>query len=377
MSWPHVALGDVAEFINGFAFKPTDWEQKGRPIIRIQNLTKSSNILNRTTKHVPEKYHVTEGELLVSWSASLGVFEHEGEDALVNQHIFRVRENPDRVVRSYLRHMIDSSIVSMANIAHGSTMKHINRQEFLEHSFPLPPLDEQRRIAGILDAADALRRRRREALARLDTLPGAIFAEMFGDPTKNPRQLPCKPLGEFAMLERGKSKHRPRNDPQLLGGPHPLVQTGDVANADGYIECASSSYSDFGLKQSRKWPAGTLCITIAANIADGAILTFPACFPDSVVGCTFREPYHTEFIRVWLMSVKGRIEKVAPAVAQKNINLKILGAIPIIVPPEKEIQKFATIVQRIREDRERSVRQCSELETLFASLQSRAFAGEL
>ncbi|MBY6157470.1 restriction endonuclease subunit S [Pseudooceanicola nitratireducens] len=261
--------------------------------------------------------------------------------------------------------------------AAGANINNLRNEDINEYEIPLPPLEEQRRIAGILDAADAMRRRRREALALLDTLPGAIFAEMFGDPTLNPRQLDTLPLGEFVVLERGKSKHRPRNDPQLIGGPHPLVQTGDVANAEGYIERASSSYSDFGLKQSRKWPAGTLCITIAANIADGAILTFPACFPDSVVGCTVREPHHAEFIRVWLMSVKGRIEKVAPAVAQKNINLKILGAVPIIIPPEQEIQEFTSIMQQLRQDRERAVRQLNELENLFASLQSRAFAGEL
>jgi len=155
------------------------------------------------------------------------------------------------------------------------------------------------------------------------------------------------------------------------------VQTGDVANAQGYIKSASSSYSDFGLKQSRKWPAGTLCITIAANIADGAILTFPACFPDSVVGCTVREPHHAEFIRVWLTSLKGRIEKVAPAVAQKNINLKIRGAVPIVVPSENEIRKYTDIVRQLQKDREKAVRQLTEFETLFASLQSRAFVGAL
>src|SRR5690606_38147340 len=92
------------------------------------------------------------------------------------------------------------------------------------------------------------------------------------------------PLCELGNLDRGVSKHRPRNEPALLGGPYPLVQTGDVANSEGYIQNHLSTYTELGLKQSKLWPAGTLCITIAANIANTGILTYDACFPDSVVG---------------------------------------------------------------------------------------------
>src|SRR5262249_25290581 len=90
---------------------------------------------------------------------------------------------------------------------------------------------------------------------------------------------------ELGTFGRGRSKHRPRNDPALFeGGTHPLIQTGDVARSYGTIRTYSSKYNDIGLAQSRLWPAGTLCITIAANIADSGILGFDACFPDSVVG---------------------------------------------------------------------------------------------
>lgn len=175
MTSPIVQLGDVADFINGLAFKPKDWTSEGLPIIRIQNLTGSGTTINRTNIDVPAKYRAVQGDLLVSWSASLGVFRWGGPEAVVNQHIFKVVPNLGKVDLDYLRHAIDSSIHEMERFTHGSTMKHINRKEFLEHSIPLPPLDEQRRIAEILDKADALRRARKRALDLLGGLTDSIF----------------------------------------------------------------------------------------------------------------------------------------------------------------------------------------------------------
>ena len=122
----------------------------------------------------------------------------------------------------------------------------------------------------------------------------SAFLEMFGDPVTNPKGWPLIKFSEIGELDRGKSQHRPRNAPELLGGPYPLIQTGDVANSGGYIRSYKSTYSEIGLKQSRMWPKGTLCITIAANIAKTGILTFDACFPDSVVGFSPNKKTNTE-----------------------------------------------------------------------------------
>lgn len=140
-------------------------------------------------------------------------------------------------------------------------------------------------------------------------------------------------FGEVGTLDRGISKHRPRNAPELLGGSHPLVQTGEVANCDGYIRSYTSTYSDLGLRQSKMWPAGTLCITIAANIAKTGILTFEACFPDSVVGFRADDPATVEYVRVWLSFLQKALEDSAPESAQKNINLAILRGLNIPLPP--------------------------------------------
>ena len=138
-------------------------------------------------------------------------------------------------------------------------------------------------------------------------------------------------LSNLGDLGRGKSKHRPRNDPKLFeGGKYPFLQTGEVKAAKQYITEYSKMYGEFGLQQSKLWPKGTLCITIAANIAETAFLGIDACFPDSVVGFTPYEHIIPEYIKYFIESQKLRLWAFAPATAQKNINLDTLEN--LIVP---------------------------------------------
>ena len=151
------------------------------------------------------------------------------------------------------------------------------------------------------------------------------FIEMFGDPVTNSFNLPLSSLSQLGKFGRGVSKHRPRNAPELLGGKYPLIQTGEVANSDLYILSYQNTYSELGFKQSKMWKAGTLCITIAANIAKTAILTFDACFPDSVVGFSANDKTNNIFIHYWFGFFQQILESQAPESAQKNINLQILS----------------------------------------------------
>ena len=150
-------------------------------------------------------------------------------------------------------------------------------------------------------------------------------------------------VGEFG---RGKSKHRPRNDPSLyLGGKYPMVQTGDVARANGVVETFTALYNDKGLSQSRLWPKGTMCITIAANIADSSILGFDACFPDSVVGLIpSNEIGDAKYFEYFLRTAKEYLMDFAPSTAQKNINLGILETVYIPLPPVEEIKRIVSKV---------------------------------
>ena len=200
---------------------------------------------------------------------------------------------------------------------------------------------------------------------------------MFGDPVSNPKHWPIIKFLQVGQLDRGVSKYRPRNAPELLNGPYPLVQTGDVANSDGYIRGYKSTYSEIGLKQSRMWPIGTLCITIAANIAKTGILTFDACFPDSVVGFTPNQLSEAEYVRTWLSFLQKMLEETAPESAQKNINLEILRNLDIPLPPLPLQQAFARRIEAIETLKASHRASLAQLDPLFASLQHRAFRGEL
>jgi type I restriction enzyme S subunit len=155
-------------------------------------------------------------------------------------------------------------------------------------------------------------------------------------------------LPEIGELARGKSKHRPRNDNILYeNGCYPMVQTGDVAQAKRYITTFMTCYNEIGLAQSRLWKKGTLCLTIAANIGDVAILTFDACFPDSIVGFNAFLPINSnEYFLYMLSAYKHYLDNLSRSTAQKNINLEILASIPIPLPPLAEQQR---IVERLEQ----------------------------
>ena len=290
-----------------------------------------------------------------------------------------LRARPAKLNHRYLFQWVKSAafVAEMVQRATGASYPAVSDRIILDAKIPLPSLPEQRRIADILDRAETLRAQRRQALAQLDALAEAIFLEMFGNPLTNPKAWPTTKLSSLGRLDRGVSKHRPRNDPVLLGGIHPLIQTGDISNCDRYVRSFSATYSEIGLQQSRKWPAGTLCITIAANIAKTGVLTFDACFPDSVVGFQPNDQATTEFIQTWLSFLQKMLEDSAPESAQKNINLAILRDLEVPLPPMAKQRVYVARLVSIEQMKTAHHESSRELDALFASIQHRAFRGEL
>lgn len=256
--------------------------------------------------------------------------------------------------------------------------RNLTKEDFLDLEIPLPGVGEQQRIAAVLGQVEGLIAQRKQHLAWLNDLLKSVFLDMFGDPVRNEKGWKKAPLANLGTLDRGVSKHRPRNAPELLGGAHPLIQTGDVSNSGIFITSHKQTYSDLGLAQSKSWPAGTLCITIAANIAQTSILTFDACFPDSVVGfIPDNAKSNALYVHGLFWFFQSILEKNAPSAAQKNINLKILRALEVPKPPVATQNQFANGVQQAIKLKRRYQQSLDDLETLHAALSQEAVKGEL
>ena len=286
---------------------------------------------------------------------------------------------------------IDNQIHSMSAGTTVDTYTIINAKNTI---IPLPPLSEQQRIVERIEELftklDEAKERLQEVADSFAVRKAAILHKAFtGELTKQWRRengvsdesWEEKKLGEVGVLERGRSKHRPRNDERLFGGIYPFIQTGDVANADMFIEKHSQTLSDFGMQQSKLFVKNTICITIAANIGKVAILSYDSCFPDSVVGLTTDEKNSYKYVYYYLSTQQKELESKAPATAQKNINLKVLNDLDIPLPTLPEQHEIVRLIDDLLA-RERAVQQAAEqalasIDLMKKSILARAFRGEL
>lgn len=181
----YVNLGDVATYINGYAFKPEQRGKKGLPIIRIQDLNGNSHDLGFFEGEYPEQVEINTGDILISWSGSLGVYKWNKGKALLNQHIFKVQFNKIKIDKEYFCYAIRNSLSAMSQQTHGATMKHITKKDFDNILIPYPDLNVQRQIANNLETVNELIESYEKELILLEQLVKARFVEMFGDIDNN------------------------------------------------------------------------------------------------------------------------------------------------------------------------------------------------
>ena len=327
------------------------WENGKIPWVKISDIKDKE--LNQTEEFITElgvekssAKLFPKGTILYSIFATLGEVCILNIDATTNQAIAGLQLTNESVLPDYLYYYLVSKKDFVNYIGRGVAQNNINLKILRNMEIPIPNKEEQERIVLRLNKLNQCISLRKQQLKKLDELVKSRFIEMFGDPVNNSEGLPELTLPELGEFGRGVSKHRPRNDPKLLGGKYPLIQTGEVANSNLYITEYESTYSELGFKQSKLWQKGTLCITIAANIAKTAILTFDACFPDSVVGFKANDKTNNIFIHYWFSFFQAILEAQAPESAQKNINLKTLSELKIIVPPIDLQNEFATFVEQ-------------------------------
>jgi len=266
----------------------------------------------------------------------------------------------------------------------GAVFNSINKAQIEAIEIPLPPIVVQQRIVSILDEAfEAIATAKSNAEQNLKNAK-----ELFESYLQN--VFSTKGIGwEEKTLEqisktfgRGKSRHRPRNYEKLYGGEYPFIQTGDIRNCNHYITEYTQTYSELGLSQSKLWPSGTICITIAANIAETGVLTFDSCFPDSVIGLVVNDKLaDRDFVEYLLQSFKVRIQALGKGSAQANINM---GTFENELFPFPSVKEQQTIVQKLDALSTETIKleaiyqqKIADLEELKKSMLQKAFSGEL
>jgi type I restriction enzyme S subunit len=274
-----------------------------------------------------------------------------------------------RFVLHYLNS--DRNLKKAADIAGGSTRSRISRTNLGSLNIPTPPLPQQQKIAQVLDTLDTQIQKTEALITKLEKIKEGLLHDLLtrgidqnGQLRPVPEQAPelykesalglipkvweIRQLQDVASVERGQFTHRPRNDPKFYGGPYPFIQTGDIARSRGkLVSSYSQTLSSKGLAASKRFPAGTIAVTIAANIADSAILALPMYFPDSVVGIIPADGISTRFIELCIRRAKPRLDARAPQSAQKNINLQDLRPLQIPVPNQSEQQLIAETYESI------------------------------
>ena len=258
----YIRLGDVATYINGYAFKPEDRGTVGLPIIRIQDLTGNAYDLGYYNGDYPERIEINDGDVLISWSASLGVYVWNRGKALLNQHIFKVVFDKQPIDKEYFIYAVENSLRAMQVKAHGATMKHIVKKDFDNTCIPYPAIEKQREIVDRLSRVKAVIKAREQELQALDDLINARFVEMFGDPIRNTQERPTTNFINVVMMQRGFDlpvQDRQQDGDVPVFGSNGALDHHNVAKAHGggVITGRSGTIGKVYYTEGDYWPLNT------------------------------------------------------------------------------------------------------------------------
>lgn len=322
---------------------PVEWKELGKVAL----LKRGKTITSKTTTEgpypvisggqKPAYFHGEfnrEGETItVAGSGAYAGFVMYWDEPIFVSDAFSIEPLEGTLIPKFLYHYLLEKQEILFSLKKGSGVPHVYPKDVSKILIPIPPLEIQEKIVQILDKmteyvtelTSELTSRKKQYSYYRDKLL-SFEDEVY--------QVEWKTLSEIAKdFGRGKSKHRPRNDVRLYGGDIPFIQTGDIREAGKWIENYSQTYNEFGLQQSKQWEKGTLCITIAANIAETGLLGFDACFPDSIIGFVANPEFAiTEYVYYYLNSIKDYLANKSYGSAQDNLNLSTFSSLKIPVP---------------------------------------------
>jgi len=401
VEYSNTPLGELSSFIRGITFKPDDlipFQSDGAIACmrtkNVQRMLDESDIIAVPPQFVKRKeQYLKEGDILVSTANS---WELVGKNCWVPRLQYKataggfisvLRADEHRVFPRYLYHWVSSGNTQHLLRHCGRQTTNIsnmdlNRAKKLPIPIPFPnnlskSLSEQKRIAAILDQADAIRKKRQQAIDELNNLIPAIFYDMFGDPVKNPKGWATKTLGDLCDICRGGSP-RPIND--YLDGTVPWIKIGDATKGDDlYITSTKAFIKQTGVTKSRYLEPGALIFAnCGVSLGFARILKIGGCIHD---GWLSFSNFSSELNNIYLLKLINMITKhfqnIAPDGTQPNLNTGIMKRFIIPLPPIDKQNHFARMVEYARVLQEKNTVSYGNTNSLFNSLVQRAFRGEL
>ena len=375
-------LGDLATYINGYAFKPADWGDTGLPIIRIQDLNGNSYQLNRYDGEYPERIEVNDGDVLISWSASLGVYVWQRGKALLNQHIFKVVFDKLPVNKEYFVFAVEHKLAEMESKTHGATMKHIVKKDFDGTTIPYPHIEKQAEIADHLRRITSLIDRQAEQLLLLDQLVKSRFIELFGDPVRNSMGLPTEPMTTVcAIIDGDRGKNYPKQDDFSDTG-YCLFLNAKNVTATGFSfenRMFITKEKDNALHNG-KLERGDVVLTTRGTLGNLAFYDDSVPFENVRINSgmvilrmnksVMTEAFFMEQFKLQLQSIKG---KIASGSAQPQLPISTMNKIRILLAPMALQEQFAAFVEQTDKSKLAVQKGLQELEILKKSLMQQYF----
>ena len=374
-------LGEVCKLVNGYAFKPSDWTEEGMPIIRIQNLNDETAPFNYFSGNIDKKYIVENGDLLFSWSGtpgtSFGAFFWNRGRGVLNQHIFNVYPQTG-LLKDYFRYALNGNLQKIISKAHGGVgLQHITKKELETIEIPIPLLDEQRRIAAVLDKVSGLIAKRREQLDKLDELVKARFVEMFGDPVSNSKGWDKGTIRDVVSeVKYGTSK------PAIDGGAYKYLRMGNIT-FDGELDLSDLKYIDIPDSEIEKYmvrKGDVLFNRTNSKELVGKTCVFDLNEPMVIAGYIIRVRVNSKVLPIYLSAVlnsqygKQTLADMCKAiVGQANINAQELQDIVILIPPIELQEKFSDYAETIKKSKLTIQQSLDKLEVLKKALMQQYF----
>ena len=380
--WEMVRLGDVATYVNGFAFKPADWSNKGIPIIRIQNLTGTSDVVNYYDKKYSTKYEINNGDVLISWSASLGVYEWKKGKALLNQHIFKVVFDKLVLDKRFFVFVIAEKLREMSSLVHGSTMKHITKKYFDRIEIQLPPLESQKKIATALDSANALIEKRKEQIEKLDLLIKSQFIEMFGDPVTNPKGWSVNSLAQHLKVIGG---YTFKSTGYTMTGI-PVLRIGNINTGTLTLnDLVYWTYTE-SLERYFIYP-GDLVMSLTGTVGKddyANVCVLPAFFDRYYLNQRNAKlnifGYLSNMYLLYLLrnkEIKKILTGISRGIRQANISNSDILSLNVPIPPLSLQNQFAEFVEKVEAQKALLQKSLADMEQNYQSLLQKCFKGEI